>query len=236
LAVDGGGPVEGPVLESLLVVVGVWTCRAHLFVALGQSACVVRAAPQAGTNEEPFMALSENERRRRHLRAAEGYVSLELPDFALRELRRVKDPGPLAAAYYTLLGEALRQKEQYDEALEAYERADQLKPHDLTVGVGKAWCYKRTGQLHLAIRTMEELYRHHPKESIVLYNLSCYLALAGRREEALSWLGRALRLDGSLRRLIPDESDFDSLRDDPQFRMIAGLDVDGTEEPERNGS
>jgi len=54
----------------------------------------------------------------------------------------------------------------------------------------------------------------------VLYNLACYFALASDKVHALSWLGRAIRMESSLRELIPDETDFDSLRDDADFRLI----------------
>jgi hypothetical protein len=89
---------------------------------------------------------------------------------------------------------------------------------------------------------MEEAYRAHPKVPVVLYNIACYHSLAGDKRQALSWLGRALRMEASLRKLvpddpdlqalalrtslrdlIPDESDFDSLRNDPDFQYLARL-------------
>ena len=175
------------------------------------------------------MPLSETARRKRHIEAAQGYLMLDMPDHALRELRQAKEPDPrdpLAFIFYYLKAEAYREKKEYEEALKAFEQAEAIQPNELNVGLGKAWCYKRIGQLQAAIATMEHLCKLYPTEPIVLYNLACYFALAGLREEALSWLGRALRLDSSLRKLIPDEHDFDSLRDDPEFRMIAGVDSD----------
>ena len=49
-----------------------------------------------------------------------------------------------------------------------------------------------------------------------------YYSLAGDKTQALSWLGRALRMKSSLRSLIADESDFDPLRDDPDFQYVTG--------------
>jgi hypothetical protein len=69
---------------------------------------------------------------------------------------------------------------------------------------------------------MEEANRLSPNEPIIMYNLSCYFALAGNKTQALSWLGRALRKEKSLRKLIPEESDFDRLRDDPDFQFVIG--------------
>ena len=59
-----------------------------------------------------------------------------------------------------------------------------------------------------------------PDDAVLLYNLACYFALSDQKEAALSWLGRALRMDRQLHRLIPMEPDFDSLRSDPDFRFI----------------
>ena len=67
---------------------------------------------------------------------------------------------------------------------------------------------------------MERAYRIAPKQAVILYNLSCYWSLAGNKTQSLSWLGRALRMDHELRRLIDDEADFDSLRNDPDFQLI----------------
>ena len=46
----------------------------------------------------------------------------------------------------------------------------------------------------------------------MLYNLACYESLAGRRDEAVASLGRAIELDPSFRALARDDSDFDAVR------------------------
>ena len=70
---------------------------------------------------------------------------------------------------------------------------------------------------------MRIAYEHHPKVPIVLYNLSCYYALAGDKDHALSWLGRALRMNRSMVKLVPEETDFDALRNDPDFQHLLEL-------------
>lgn len=169
--------------------------------------------------------MSADQRRRvRHLEAARGYLFLDMPDHALRELRAIRDPEECAYELNCLLGEALRQKKEFDAALAAFQEADRAHPDSLDVLIGMAWCQKRTDRLPDAIATMEHAYAVAPEEPIVLYNLSCYHALAGDKPNALSFLGRAVRMNGSLRKLIPDESDFDALRHDPHFQLIANPD------------
>lgn len=160
-------------------------------------------------------------RRERHLEAAEGYLALDMPDHALAELDSIEDPCSCSARVNRLRGEALRRHAKHHEALVAYNKALAVDPDDLVVLLGMAWCYKRIGQLPMAISAMEQAYRAKPDESIILYNMACYFALAGEKAQALAWLGRALRMDSSLRKLIPGESDFDGLRNDPDFQFIA---------------
>jgi tetratricopeptide (TPR) repeat protein len=141
---------------------------------------------------------------------------------ALASLSAIDRGDERAFAANFLRGEALRNLERHAEALEAFQRAFDEKPDDVSLLMAMAWCYKRTNQLPRAITSMEQAYRISPKEAVILYNLSCYWSLAGNKTQSLSWLGRALRMDGSFRQLVDDESDFDSLRHDPDFQLIVG--------------
>ena len=169
------------------------------------------------------MSPSQRKRERR-LEAARGYLFLDMPDHALGELRAIDDPEECVYEASCLRGEALRQKKEFDAALAAFEEADRAHPDSLDVLIGMAWCQKRIDRLPDAIATMEHAYAVAPEVPIVLYNLSCYHALAGDKPNALSFLGRAVRMDGSLRQLIPGERDFDLLRHDPHFQLIANPD------------
>jgi tetratricopeptide (TPR) repeat protein len=183
--------------------------------------------------------------RQRKLEAACGYLELNMPEHALRELNRIDDPETSVLDFNRLRGEALRALDRFEDALEAYGSAHAVDSDDIGVLAGMAWCYKRTGQLPKAIEAMEQAYQAHPKELIVLYNLACYFSLAGEKAQALSWLGRALRMESSLRKQqsegesglaswgfsqlepslrerIAEEPDFDPLRNDPDFQYLTG--------------
>ena len=176
----------------------------------------------------------------RKLLAASGYLDLEMPAHALRTLGGISDPEVMPFQFYQLLGLTLRAESKFEEALVALSRAHKERPEDLDVLMGMAWCYKRTDRLPQAISVMQEAYLAHPKVPVVLYNIACYYSLAGDKAQALSWLGRALRMETalrklmteepeferkSLRELIPDEPDFDQLRNDPDFQYIANLEL-----------
>lgn len=166
------------------------------------------------------MPINPQRLRIRRLEAAQGYLALDMPDHALREMRRIDNPQEVRFDFCQLKGEALRQKRRHEEALNAYRQALEENPDDLGVLMGMAWCYKRLDQLPRAIQTMEQAYQAAPREPVVLYNLACYFALAGDKTQALSWLGRAIRMEPALRQLIPDETDFDPLRNDSDFQFI----------------
>jgi len=167
-------------------------------------------------------------RRNKLLAEAEGYLTLEMYDHALRALDAIGDSGKVAYAVHALRAEVLRHKEDFPAAATAFEQALGEKPDEVPLLMGVAWCYKRTERLPQAIEAMERAYEVSPKEPIVLYNLACYWAVAGDKVKALSWLGRALRMDQDLRKLIPDEHDFDPLRDDPDFVLIVRNEQSGT--------
>lgn len=166
------------------------------------------------------MVISARVRRQKLLSAAQGYLMLEMPDQALEHLSAIADPHNCAFEYHQLRGEALREKRSFEKAISAYRCAQAENAIDLSVSLGIAWCYKRIDRVDLAIETLEDAYRWSPDEPIVLYNLACYYSLTGDKNQSLMWLGRSLRMDAKLRRLIPDETDFDTLRDDPDFQLI----------------
>ena len=176
------------------------------------------------------MSDSVSTKQQRALEAAQGYLTLELPDAALRELRSFVAEVETPVACWQLRAEAHRANGHWDDSLNCFERALPHVERPVDVLMGMAWCFKRTGRLDKAIDAMRQAYQASPKQAIVLYNLACYFSLAGEKEESLSWLGRALRLDRSLRKLIPDETDFNPIRNDLDFQYLLQL-AESKEQP-----
>lgn len=171
--------------------------------------------------------------QQRAIEAAQGYLMLELPDAALRRLAifpAVDDSQPiyeqlpaLRPEVEQLRGEACRMKENYEQALKHFEHVLPRTEKNLNLLMSMAWCFKRIGRLDKAIEAMRTAYRGSPKVPVVLYNLACYYSLAGEKEEALSWLARAFRMDSSLRKLVARETDFDAIRHDQDFLYLMQL-------------
>jgi hypothetical protein len=68
-----------------------------------------------------------------------------------------------------------------------------------------------------AIEVMAEALAEHPDNGHVLFNTACFEALAGRREDAIAHLRRAIEVDPRTREWAAKDSDFDAIRDDPEF-------------------
>jgi tetratricopeptide (TPR) repeat protein len=77
--------------------------------------------------------------------------------------------------------------------------------------------YYSAGDYEQAIEVARPLVESHPEYWGPLYNLACIESLAGRREDALTHLRRAVELAPRCRELARDDSDFDAIRDDPAF-------------------
>lgn len=169
------------------------------------------------------MDLRDLKKQKRLLDAAEGYLMLGLTEQALASLDQIpNDAGDQAvvAAADALRAEIYRGLGKFAEALEACERAIAVRPRDTSLLLLMGWCYKRTDQLRRAITALETAARIDPRQAIIPYNLACYLSLDGQRDSALQNLARALRIDTSYLNQIPDEPDFDPVRDDPEFQDL----------------
>jgi quercetin dioxygenase-like cupin family protein len=75
----------------------------------------------------------------------------------------------------------------------------------------------RRGDWDEAIRLHLEALAERPDHPALLYNLACVEALAGRSLDALLHLQRAIELDPKYEQFARDDSDFESIRDEPGF-------------------
>lgn len=107
----------------------------------------------------PHDATSENEMNPqtvvKRLAAAEGYLELGLPNYALAELNSVADPGPFAPIAELFRGEALQAQEKYADAIEPLNRAAHMfpAPFNQRALLALSDCYRHDGQTQLADET-----------------------------------------------------------------------------------
>jgi tetratricopeptide (TPR) repeat protein len=74
-----------------------------------------------------------------------------------------------------------------------------------------------------AIAELERLRAEAPDDAGVLYNLACAESMGGKKADAVEHLSQAVELDPDFRRLAEKDSDFDSIRAEPEFlSVVAG--------------
>ena len=169
------------------------------------------------------VAAREQVRRKQLERQAEGYLELGMPQQALETLARLHGPAEQSPRALFLQGESLRCLLRHEEALVLLRRAAHLEPANVQIWLAMGWCYKRTARLDLAIHALERALEAAPSDALLHYNLACYHSLAGGKRRALSYLAQAFALDPEYRGLVDTESDFDPLRNDPDFQALTRL-------------
>jgi tetratricopeptide (TPR) repeat protein len=80
--------------------------------------------------------------------------------------------------------------------------------------------HRQRGDHEGALAVVAEGLEHKPDHPVLLYNVACYEALTGRRDDALAHLKRAAELDSRVVEWARKDEDFASLRDDPDFRAL----------------
>ncbi|MBM4095124.1 MAG: hypothetical protein FJ276_37815 [Planctomycetes bacterium] len=63
------------------------------------------------------------------------------------------------------------------------------------------------------------------QQAILHYNLACYWSLAGDAEVAIRYLAQSFDIEPSYRDLAADETDFDPIRNLPEFQALTGAAV-----------
>ena len=158
------------------------------------------------------------------LREAEGYLELDMPQHALGALTLLAETDIAASStYYYLRGEALRATRRFGDALVPLNKAAELAPGNVHVWIALGWCYKRIGEIDLAIESLERALEVQEDEALIYYNLACYWSIAGNKRQALDYLSRSLAMDPQYRDLVLDESDFDPIRSDPDFQALTSV-------------
>lgn len=139
---------------------------------------------------------------------------------ALETLGRLNDETRKSAAGLHYEGQAYRVMERYSDAIGPLTAAKEADPENINVLLTLGWCYKRINRIDAAIEALEDALAVEPDEAIVLYNLACYWSLASEPRQALFYLSRAFEKDADYRDMVADESDFDPLREHPEFLAI----------------
>ena len=80
----------------------------------------------------------------------------------------------------------------------------------------------RGGRVRRGGRPRAAVIEAHPGHPDLYFNVACCESLAGRTEDALEHLGRAIAMYEGCREMAKGDSDFDPIRDEPAFVELVG--------------
>jgi tetratricopeptide (TPR) repeat protein len=150
----------------------------------------------------------------RSLLAAQGYIELEMPDEALRELNALSQEDQDREDSLQMRLFVFMRTKRWDEALKVCGRLRRVFPECATGYIHGAFC------LHEQARTLEakQLLLTGPasllREPTYHYNLGCYDAVLGNLEEAIRHLEASFEMDKKFREIA---------KCDPDLKLVHGL-------------
>jgi len=78
----------------------------------------------------------------------------------------------------------------------------------------------QSGEYEQVIERGREVIEAHPEYALPMYNLACAESLAGRKEDAVEHLRRAVERRESLRSMAAEDPDFEAIREEPGFKAV----------------
>jgi tetratricopeptide (TPR) repeat protein len=147
----------------------------------------------------------------RHIRAAQGFIDLDLADDALAELAALSvEAASSKEAVETRLLCELNAK-HWAAALRLAERLCEMEPGSHVGYVHAAYCLHELGRTHDAVLQLESGPASLRNKSLYYYNLGCYHTQLGNLEKALGLLRKSFEMDDNLRRAAKRDPDLQPL-------------------------
>ncbi|MCP5141206.1 MAG: hypothetical protein H6980_02495 [Gammaproteobacteria bacterium] len=114
-----------------------------------------------------------------------------------------------------------RNNNLYEEALLYYDHALKVNPDSKGALLGKGFVLKRLGRINDAWNMVDKLISIEPSHQTAWYNRACYGALLGKEKtQILNDLAKAIELFPTYRSLATKDPDFESLRNDSDFKAL----------------
>lgn len=88
------------------------------------------------------------------------------------------------------------------------------------IEAGEAFAAYGKGDYETALEKQLVVVEKRPKDPVAHFNAACFAARAGRSDEAIEHLRRAVEIDERIKELIRTDEDLDSIREDPRFEVL----------------
>jgi len=152
-------------------------------------------------------------------------------DSAIKNYRIAASLKPYSEEPLMHLEMTYRRKGEFEVAkkiAEEYVRIGEQKllvnPDDTITLSRIAGVYAADGNKEKALKAVEKIIRIDPEDGLAVYNSSCVYARLNMKEEALKYLRIAFNIGyKNVRDWVTSDPDFDSIRDEPEFKEIVGI-------------
>ena len=130
------------------------------------------------------------------------------------------ESGYLIGLVLTQLGRANEARDAQKDALERVTKYIDLNPDEARPYVLAAGALARLGQRERAMECIDRAQSLAPDDDAILYNTGCALAILGEHEDALDALEKAIDAGLAGGDWVPQDPDWESLRDRPRFKKL----------------
>ena len=76
------------------------------------------------------------------------------------------------------------------------------------------------GDYETALAKQVVVVEKRPDDPVAIFNAGCFAARAGRADEAIEYLQRAIAINERIKELVRTDEDLDSIREDPRFEAL----------------
>lgn len=127
---------------------------------------------------------------------------------------------PVTVADHLSRGNALYRQGEYQHAVDVYQAALALNPHDVKARNNLGSTYLQLAMDDHAVAAFQEVLRLDSSYSLAYYNLACVHARAGNVESAAAYLRQATAIEPEARAWAREDNDFALVRNAPAFRQL----------------
>jgi tetratricopeptide (TPR) repeat protein len=124
--------------------------------------------------------------------------------------------------FYAMVNKAsaLSRQGNFEDSLALSTKAQEIRPFDLLNSNIMAVNLLKMGRPQESLEISTKILEKRSRESSALYNLACAYAQMEIKDKALEFLGKAISISGKYREEAKQDSDFQSLWEDLDFKRI----------------
>ncbi len=154
----------------------------------------------------------------------EVYIDLNSYGLAIDALKKILEINPYKWENWDVLGVLYAKQKKYSLSIKAYNKALRINPNNEKIwdNLVNSLIYKSYNKKE-RIKILQEALEAAQKSQELggsVYNLSCVNSLLNNKSEALYWLQQALERKDVTVEHVQEDRDFDSLREDEDFKAL----------------